>query len=83
MYMHIMCSTVRLSSLRYFSEEGTSCTEGEVRLEGGFDSSNGRVEYCQYRTWGTVCNEGWDDNDARVACSQLGYNPDGMLIRYN
>ena len=37
------------------------------------DSWNGRVEFCQYRTWGAVCSEGWDDNDARVVCDQLGY----------
>ena len=54
-------------------------------------SSNGRVEFCQYRTWGTVCNEGWgtvcseewDDNDARVVCGQLGYsNPEGIHTIY-
>ena len=50
-----------------------------MRLRDGVDPSNGRVEYCRHRTWGTVCSEGWDDSDARVVCSQLGYNPDGMF----
>ena len=50
-----------------------------MRLRDGVDPSNGRVEYCRHRTWGAVCSEGWDDSDARVVCSQLGYNPDGMF----
>ena len=65
--------------------ENTSCSEGEIRLRDGFDPSNGRVEYCHHRTWGTVCSEGWDDNDAKVVCHQLGYNPDGnytVIIHY-
>ena len=61
------------------TDEDTSCVDGDVRLQDGVSSSNGRVEFCQYRTWGTVCNEGWDDNDARVVCGQLGYsNPEGI-----
>ena len=51
-----------------------------MRLRDGFDASNGRVEYCRERIWGSVCSEGWDENDARVLCRQLGYNPDGISL---
>ena len=41
-------------------------------MEGG-TSTSGRVEVCNDRMWGTVCDNGWDAADAQVACRQLGY----------
>ena len=57
--------------------ENDGCEDGEVRLQDGIDSSNGRVEVCQYRTWGAVCTDGWNRDDAKVVCHQLGYDPEG------
>lgn len=48
------------------------CYDGEVRLRGGFDENQGRVEICFGGMWGTVCDNGWDESDANVVCTQLG-----------
>ena len=49
------------------------CTHGQIRLRGRSTSRSGRVEICVDGTWGTVCDDGWSYNDARVACRQLGF----------
>ena len=53
------------------------CEDGEVRLQDGTASSNGRVEVCQNGIWGSVCSSQWDDTDASVVCRELGYDPQG------
>lgn len=46
--------------------------DGELRLIGGTNFTNGRVEVCFGRIWGTVCDDAFDSLDAGVLCEQLG-----------
>lgn len=55
----------------------TGCRNGYIRLAGGRNSLEGRVEVCYDGVWGTVCDNNWGREDAAVACRQLGHADSG------
>ena len=52
------------------------CEHGSLRLVSGGAANKGRLEICINFVWGTVCDDSFNTNDAKVVCRQLGYEVD-------
>ena len=63
----------------YYLVSTTGCDFGAVRLLGGVNNREGRVEICYNNVWGTICDDAWGNVDARVVCRQLGLSTNGAL----
>jgi len=61
-----------------------ACQESDIRITNENVTTKGEayiiaggLQMCVDNEWATVCQNGWDDNDATVACRQLGLNYTG------
>ena len=58
----------------------SGCAQGDVRLVGGSNQYEGRVEFCNNNQWGTVCDDLFDRRESAVICRQLGFGYSGICI---
>ena len=54
------------------------CDDGDIRLSGGATDWEGRVEICQRNSYLTVCDDLWDEPEAKVVCRQVNYTGEGL-----
>ena len=53
-----------------------------VRLDDGPNKYEGRVEVYHISEWGTVCDDGWNLNNAHVVCNELGFG-NAISVEYS
>ena len=75
-YQGSTCRLVTALFSSYAAAQQSCSYYGDVRLIGGSNEREGRVEVCIGKVWGTVCHYSWNSNDARVVCRQLGFEVD-------
>ena len=78
-FLDEICNYIYLhDNLRFETFHSIVISDGSVRINGS-TLSIGRVEIFYNNQWGTICDRGWDINDANVLCKQLGF-PQALYV---
>ena len=49
-------------------------------MVGGASETDGRLEVCFSKRWGTIDGDGWTQADTQVACKQLGHSTSSKAL---
>ena len=50
------------------------CTDQDLRVQGGKNRREGRLEVCYNQAWGTICNTVYGQHAAKIFCVRLGFD---------
>ncbi|XP_076441683.1 neurotrypsin-like [Babylonia areolata] len=62
------------------SSDEADCEEVKIELKNGTSAYEGRVELIRNGLRGTVCDDGWGDEEATVVCRMLGFRHGGEAV---
>ncbi|XP_052238541.1 scavenger receptor cysteine-rich domain superfamily protein-like [Dreissena polymorpha] len=74
-YLQMVCTGSRWQTIGECQEYTRPLHIQDIKLVGGMNASDGRVEMKVFDTWGTICSDSFGFEEANVICSMIGYYP--------